>query len=52
MKFASVLAALAVSCPAAECLADSVSIPYEIGGAYSLPVTSMKGARFRAMVRR
>lgn len=51
MKFASVLAALAVSCPAAECLADSVSVPYEMGGAYSLPVTSMKGARFRAMVR-
>ena len=51
MKFASVLAALAVSFPAAECLADSVSVPYEMGGAYSLPVTSMKGARFRAMVR-
>lgn len=51
MKLASVLAALTALCPAGACLADSVNIPYEVGGAYSLPVTSMKGARFRAMIR-
>lgn len=51
MKLASILAALIVSCPAAECLADKVNVPYEMGGAYSLPITSMKGARFRAMIR-
>lgn len=51
MKLASILAALIVSCPAAECLADKVNLPYEMGGAYSLPITSMKGARFRAMIR-
>lgn len=51
MKLASVIAALALSCPAGECLADKVNVPYEMGGAYSLPITSMKSARFRAMVR-
>ncbi len=51
MKLASVLAALMVSCPAAECLADKVNVPYEMGGAYSLPITSMKAARYRAMIR-
>jgi len=51
MKLALVLAALAGSCLAGECLADTVNVPYEMGGAYSLPITSMKAARFRAMVR-
>jgi predicted double-glycine peptidase len=51
MKLALVLAALIGSCPAAECLADKVNVPYEMGGAYSLPITSMKAARFRAMIR-
>jgi uncharacterized protein len=27
-----------------------LGLPYELGGAYSLPITSMKAARFRAMV--
>jgi len=51
MKLASVLAALIASCPAPECLADTVNVPYEMGGTYSLPITSMKAARFRAMIR-
>ena len=50
MKLALKFAALIGLCPAGACLADSVNIPYEIGGAYSLPITSMKAARFRAMV--
>ncbi len=50
MKLALTFAALIGLCPAGACLADSVNIPYEIGGAYSLPITSMKAARFRAMV--
>ena len=51
MKLVSTLAALAGLCAAAPSLADTVNLPYEMGGAYSLPVTSIKGARFRAMVR-
>lgn len=51
MKLTSLLVALLGLCPAAQCLADSVNLPYEMGGAYSLPITSMKQARFRAMVR-
>jgi uncharacterized protein len=51
MKLALTLAALVGLCPAGACLADSVNVPYEMGGAYSLPVTSMKAARFRAMIR-
>ncbi len=31
--------------------ADTVNLPYAIGGSYSIPVTSMKGARFSAMIR-
>jgi predicted double-glycine peptidase len=50
MKLALTFAAMMVLCPAGACLADSVKLPYEMGGAYSLPVTSMKAARFRAMV--
>ncbi len=50
MKLASALAVLIGLCAAGPCPADSVNIPYEMGGAYSLPVTSMKAARFRAMV--
>lgn len=51
MKLASVLAALIGLCAAGPSPADSVVVPYEIGGAYRLPITSMKGARFRAMIR-
>ena len=50
MKLALTFAALIGLCPAGACLADSVNLPYEMGGAYSLPITSMKAARFRAMV--
>ena len=50
MKLASALAVLIGLCAAGSCPADSVNLPYEMGGAYSLPVTSMKAARFRAMV--
>jgi predicted double-glycine peptidase len=50
MKLAFTFAAVIGLCPSGVCLADSVNIPYEMGGAYSLPVTSMKAARFRAMV--
>ena len=51
MKLALALAGSIGLCAAGECLADSVNVPYEMGGAYSLPVTSMKAARFRAMIR-
>ena len=51
MKLVSTLAALAGLCAAAPSVADTVNLPYEMGGVYSLPVTSIKGARFRAMVR-
>jgi predicted double-glycine peptidase len=51
MKLTLTLAALIGLCSAGACLADSVNVPYEMGGAYSLPVTSMKAARFRAMIR-
>jgi predicted double-glycine peptidase len=51
MKLALALAGLIGLCAAGECLADSVNVPYEMGGAYSLPVTSMKAARFRTMIR-
>jgi uncharacterized protein len=50
MKLALRFAALVSLCPAGVCLADTVNIPYETGGSYSLPITSMKAARFRAMV--
>lgn len=50
MKLALTLVALMGLCPAGVCLADSVNLPYQIGGAYSLPVTSMKSARFRTMI--
>ena len=50
MKLALTFAAVIGLCQAGVCLADSVNVPYEMGGAYSLPVTSMKAARFRAMV--
>lgn len=33
------------------CAPDLVSLPYQIGGAYSVPVTSMKSARYSAMIR-
>jgi uncharacterized protein len=51
MKLALALVAFVGLCPAVHSRADSVNLPYEIGGAYSLPITSMKGARFRAMIR-
>jgi uncharacterized protein len=51
MKLALALVAFVALCPAVQSRADSVNLPYEIGGAYSLPITSMKGARFRAMIR-
>jgi predicted double-glycine peptidase len=51
MKLALALVGLVAVGAAGECLADSVNVPYEMGGAYSLPVTSMKSARFRAMIR-
>ncbi|HQR72619.1 MAG TPA: C39 family peptidase [Burkholderiaceae bacterium] len=50
MKLVSALALLAGLCSAGQCPADSVNVPYEMGGAYSLPITSMKAARFRSMV--
>lgn len=47
---AVVLAALALlALPKAE--AGSVDLPFQIGGAYSVPATSLKEARFRATVR-
>lgn len=51
MKLVSTFAVLVGLCASAPAPADTVNLPYEMGGAYSLPVTSMKGARFRAMVR-
>lgn len=52
MKRALALAVLpAVFHTAGFCASDLVTLPYQIGGAYSVPVTSMKSARFSAMVR-
>lgn len=52
MKFALVLAAWAAAFHTAGlCAPDRVSLPYQIGGAYSVPVTSMKSARYSAMIR-
>lgn len=51
MKLALTLAAVMGLCPPGACLADTVSLPYQIGGAYTLPITSLKTARFGAMVR-
>jgi predicted double-glycine peptidase len=51
MKPALALAASMALVAHSAALADSVNVPYEMGGAYSLPVTSVKAARFRAMVR-
>lgn len=52
MKPALLLAASLAVVPAAGfCSSDLVSLPYQIGGAYSLPVTSLKSARFIAMIR-
>jgi predicted double-glycine peptidase len=51
MKPVLILAALLGLCQASACHADSVSLPLQIGGAYSLPVTSIRSARFSAMVR-
>ncbi len=48
--WAILLVALGGLCaPSAE--AGSVELPFQIGGAYSVPATSIKEARFRAMVR-
>lgn len=45
-------AGLAVALFAASpCRADSVNLPFQIGGAYAVPITSMKEARYRSMVR-
>jgi predicted double-glycine peptidase len=35
----------------AASVADTVELPYAIGGAYSLPITSIKSARFSTMTR-
>jgi hypothetical protein len=51
MKLTLILAAVVGLCPPGACLADTVNLPYAIGGSYSLPVTSLKGARFSAMIR-
>ena len=51
MKLASTLAVACGLSLAGACLADTVVLPYQIGGAYSVPVTSMKSARYRSMVR-
>jgi hypothetical protein len=51
MKLVSTLAVVYGLGLASACLADTVVLPYQIGGAYSVPVTSMKSARYRSMVR-
>jgi predicted double-glycine peptidase len=49
VKFAIALPAVVGLLSAGSCLADLVTVPYEMGGAYSVPVTSIKGTRFRTM---
>lgn len=50
MKTACLLAVLlGLGLPGAGAT-DLVNLPYAIGGSYSVPVTSMKGARYRAMM--
>lgn len=51
MKLAVTLAAAIGLCHFGASRADSVNLPFQIGGAFSVPVTSIKGARFRAMIR-
>jgi len=41
---------LAVAC-ASTARAGSIELPFQIGGAYSVPATSIKEARFKAMIR-
>jgi predicted double-glycine peptidase len=50
MRFALAVAIWLGSIPAGVCFADTVNLPYQIGGAYTVPVTSMKSARFSAMI--
>lgn len=48
--FLSALLALGLTGPV-TCLADSVSLPFQIGGAFSVPIVSIKEARYSAMIR-
>lgn len=43
--------ALTLLCAAGYCQADAVTLPFQIGGAYTVPITSIKEARYRSMVR-
>ncbi len=51
MRLVLTLAAVVALWPPGLCSADTVNLPYQIGGAYSLPITSLKAARFGAMIR-
>ena len=41
---------VATLCATGVCRADSVNLPFQIGGAYAVPITSMKEARYRSMI--
>lgn len=51
MKLATALLVATGLCPFAVCTAGTVSLPFQIGGAFTVPVVSMKEARYRTMIR-
>lgn len=48
-RAASTIAAASL-CGATSVCADTVNLPFQVGGAFAVPVTSLKTARFRSMV--
>lgn len=51
MKTRALVFAVMAGCAAQNALAGSVDLPLQVGGAYSVPTTSIKEGRFRATVR-
>lgn len=51
MKLAPAALVVIGLCQAGACLADTVNLPFQIGGAFAVPVVSLKEARYRAMIR-
>ncbi|HEX2540205.1 MAG TPA: C39 family peptidase [Caldimonas sp.] len=51
MKKTTALLAFLAGLHASESLAGSVELPFQIGGAFSVPATSLKEARYSTMVR-
>jgi uncharacterized protein len=51
MKKTAALLALLAGLHASDSLAGSIELPFQIGGAFSVPATSLREARFSTMVR-